>query len=86
MPYIYIIFSRRTKKRYIGCTKRTLKRRFQEHKRANSLIGRTMRKLGTKPFKIRVLKKLQDIKNMYRIERHLINKLHTKKPNGYNVH
>ena len=85
MPYVYIIFSKRTKKKYVGCTKRRLKQRWREHKRANSLLGQRMRHLGLKSFKIRVLAKLQDTKNMYRLERYYINKLNTKHPNGYNM-
>ena len=84
MAYIYIIFSNRTKKRYVGITKRTLKRRFDEHKKASSLIGKRMRKLGIKTFKIRVLKKLRKKDNLFKMERYYINKLNTKVPNGYN--
>ena len=86
MPYVYIIFSKRTKKRYVGITKRTLKKRFNEHKRSNSLIGQRMRGLGLKSFKIRVLNKLQDTKNLFKLERYWINRLNTKHPFGYNVH
>jgi group I intron endonuclease len=85
MAYVYIIFSNRTRKRYVGCTKRSLKRRFKEHKKASSLIGRRIRKLGIKTFKIRVLKKLTEKDNMFKIERYYINKLNTKTPNGYNL-
>ena len=83
--YVYIISSSRTKRRYIGCTRRTLKKRFNEHKRSNSLIGRRMRHIGVKTFRIRVLKKLDNIKDMFKIERYFINKLNTKKNKGYNV-
>ena len=82
--YVYIISSSRTKRRYIGCTRRSLKKRFNEHKIAKSLIGRRMRSLGIKTFRIRVLKKLDNIKDMFRIERYFINRLNTK-AQGYNV-
>ena len=83
--YVYMISSTRTKKKYIGVTRRCPYLRFKEHKRASSLIGRRIRQLGKHTFRVRVLRKVATKEEMFKLERMLIAKLKTKYPHGYNM-
>ena len=82
---IYIITSTKTNKQYVGCTQRHPAIRLREHRRAKSLLGHHMRKIGKHTFKIRVLRKVKTRREMFKLERYYIKKLKTKHPLGYNA-
>nr|DAK68165.1 MAG TPA: intron associated endonuclease [Caudoviricetes sp.] len=47
---VYLITNKTNNKKYVGITRRSLEERFSEHCKANSLIGRAIRKHGVENF------------------------------------
>ena len=53
---VYLIFDKVNGKMYVGQTTRTLERRFKEHAKAASSLGRAIRKHRKENFRCEVLK------------------------------
>lgn len=70
---------------YIGQTHRTLEERFREHKCANSLIGRAIRKYGEENFVKVILEECENQEQLDACEIKWIARLNCMKPNGYNL-
>lgn len=82
---IYCIENDVNDKLYIGQTTRTLKERFQEHCRADSLIGQKIREYGAEHFGIHCIEKCYTKEQQDAFEIFWIATLGTKAPNGYNL-
>lgn len=84
MKEIYMIINKINNKKYVGQTNQGAHKRFSQHKVADSLIGRAIRKYGEDNFEIRILEKVRvDEANAYE-ELH-INNNNCVYPNGYNL-
>lgn len=70
---------------YIGQSHRTLEERFREHKRANSLIGRAIRKYGEENFVKVILEECENQEQLDACEISWIARLNCIAPNGYNL-
>lgn len=82
---VYCITNRVNGKCYIGVTK-DWKRRWIIHQRADYVIGRALRKYGKENFRISVLYSRIPFATALVLEKNLIAKMDTLRPNGYNVH
>lgn len=71
-------------KKYIGITTRTIDERFNEHCKANSIIGKAISKYGKNNFRIYQLDSADSKQSLFELERYFINKYDTYK-NGYNA-
>lgn len=80
---IYCIENTLNGKRYIGITTRTIKERFAEHCKAESYIGKAIRKYGTENFKVYELDVAMSRKELCDLEVYYIEKYDTFR-NGYN--
>ena len=83
--YIYLITNLINGKKYVGQTQRTVEERFKEHARANSLIGRVIRKYGKENFKLEILTECENLDKANEMEIYFIKTLDCKKPKGYNL-
>lgn len=81
---VYLITNLINGKQYVGQTIKKVSYRFNEHARANTLIGKAIRKYGRENFKIKVLEKCYSYDELNAAEMKWIKKLNTKDPNGYN--
>jgi len=70
---------------YIGQSHRTLEERFREHKCANSLIGRAIRKYGEENFVKVILEECENQEQLDACEISWIARLNSMFPNGYNL-
>lgn len=87
MGLIYILKHKINNKYYVGQTTNAVDDRIKGHKcdakRSNSYFGNALNKYGVDSFNIYKYIVPNELLDMY--ERHLINKLNTLKPNGYNL-
>ena len=81
--YIYKITNLKSDKSYIGITTRNLDKRWDEHKIADTYIGRAIRKYGEKEFLFEELDKASSLNELVELERGYI-KLFGSYKNGYN--
>lgn len=70
---------------YIGQTTREIKIRFREHRSADSMIGKAIRKYGAKKFVAVMLEECETQEQLKECEIFWIKKLNCKAPNGYNL-
>ena len=83
---IYCITNKVNGKQYVGQTVRSAEERFMEHARHNrTYIERTVKKYGRENFDVEVIDSALLIDDLNEKEKYWIDKLNTKKPNGYNV-
>lgn len=82
---VYLIWNMVNGKKYVGQTTQSLKKRFRAHTRANSAVGRAIRKYGKKNFRYGIIKSCASKKEMDYWEKYFIVALHCKTPNGYNL-
>ena len=82
---VYKITCLINRKLYIGQTRKSVEKRFKQHARANSLIGRAIRKYGVENFKIEIIEHCESKAQLNERENFWIDTLNSKKPNGYNV-
>ena len=82
---IYKITNTVNGKPYIGKTKQTLNRRIGQHKRANSVIGQTIRKYGRENFTVEVIEECDTLEQLNERERFWIAFFNCKAPKGYNL-
>lgn len=85
-PYgiVYCINNIINDKKYIGITTRTIDERFNEHCKANSIIGKAILKYGKNNFRIYQLDIADNKQSLFELEKYFINKYDTYK-NGYNA-
>ena len=81
--YVYKITNTKSDKSYIGITTRNLNKRWDEHKVADTYIGRAIRKYGEKEFLFEELDKASSLNELVELERGYI-KLFDSYNNGYN--
>ena len=81
---VYVITNRIDGKPYVGQTTRTLEQRFAEHAKADSLLGKAIRKYGAENFSIEILAACKTQAELDDKERLYIEKLNCKHPHGYN--
>ena len=81
---VYKITNLLNGKIYVGQTIRTLKERFREHKYADSLIGKAIRKYGTENFKSEILSTCNSFEELNECEIFWIYELDCIAPKGYN--
>ena len=81
---IYLIKDKTNDKIYVGQTTRSVEERFLEHSKADSYLGRAIRKHGKENFSIEILVECQTQKELDEQERIFIEKFNCKHPNGYN--
>ena len=82
---IYKITDLSNGKVYVGRTQRTPQERFQEHCRADSLLGRAIRAHGKEQFKIDIIAETDSFDEANELERHFIAEFNCKHPHGYNM-
>lgn len=82
--YVYCIENKVNNKKYIGITTRTLSKRFEEHKKADSYIGSAIRKYGANNFLISELDVAETHEELCQLEVFYIEKFKTFE-NGYNL-
>ncbi|MBR3745690.1 MAG: GIY-YIG nuclease family protein, partial [Selenomonadaceae bacterium] len=82
---VYLITNQIDGKPYVGQTTRTLEQRFAEHAKADSLIGKAIRKYGAENFSIEVLAECKTQEELDDKERFYIEKMDCKHPKGYNA-
>lgn len=80
---VYCIENVLNGKRYVGITTRTIKERFAEHCKAESYIGKAIRKYGVENFKLYELAVANSREELCNLEVYYIEKYNTFK-NGYN--
>ena len=80
---VYCIENRINNKKYIGITTRSLQKRFKEHCKAESVIGRAIRKHKKENFIYYELERVSTKKELFELEKYYIAKYKTFK-NGYN--
>jgi len=82
---IYKITNKINGKIYIGQTKFTAKKRFKQHAKADTFIGRAIRKYGADNFKIEVVEICKNALELNEREIFWIEYFNCKVPNGYNI-
>ena len=82
---IYLLIDGTNDKEYVGQTTKTLKKRFNQHKRGDQLIDRIIQKRGEDLFTTAVLKECDSKAELDFWERHMILSRNTMIPNGYNL-
>lgn len=82
---IYKITNILNGKIYIGQTTRTPQKRFDEHSKADSLLGKDIQTFGKENFSIEILVECQTPEELDAQETFFIEKLNCKLPNGYNT-
>jgi group I intron endonuclease len=83
---IYLIKNKVNDKKYVGMTKRTLEKRWKEHKKgySNYLLSSAIKKFGIENFEISVIDKATTEKELKEKERYWMLELKTLNPYGYN--
>ena len=82
---IYKITNNLNGKIYIGQTTRTIQERFSEHVKANTKLGRDIRKFEEKNFTVEVIEQCENAEQLNEREIFWIEKFDCKSPNGYNI-
>ena len=82
---VYKITCLINKKLYIGQTRKSIEKRFKQHAKTDSLIGRDIRKYGIENFKIEIIEHCESKAQLNEREKFWINTLNSKQPYGYNV-
>lgn len=82
--YVYCIENKVNSKRYIGLTTRDIMKRFEEHCKADSYIGKAIRKYGVSNFNVIKIDTAENDKELKEKEIHWIKELGTF-GNGYNL-
>ena len=83
--FIYKITNLINGKIYVGQTTRNPIERFKEHKHADSIIGKAIRKYGAENFEIDILDECETFDELNECEMFWIAELNCKVPDGYNV-
>ena len=83
--FIYKITNKLNGKIYVGQTTRNPIERFKEHKHADSIIGKAIRKYGAENFEIDILDECETFDELNECEMFWIAELNCKVPDGYNV-
>lgn len=81
---VYLLIDGTNDKEYVGQTTKTVDKRFNQHAKADTYIGRAIRAHGAEMFVISTLKICCSKEELDYWVRHLINSRNTKDPNGYN--
>ena len=82
---VYLIIDGTNDFEYVGQTRCTLGKRFNQHTKNNSYIGNAIRAHGAENFVAAVLKKCASKDELDFWEKHFIKSRDTKYPNGYNL-
>lgn len=82
---IYKITNSINGKVYVGQTTRTIQERFAEHVKADSILGKDIRKFGKKNFAIEIVEECENSEQLNEREIFWIAELNCKYPNGYNT-
>ncbi|MDY2630074.1 MAG: GIY-YIG nuclease family protein [Clostridium sp.] len=85
MIEIYKITNLVNDKIYIGQTSKGAFKRFNQHSKANSLIGRAIRKYGVDNFLVEVIDNCDEERTANELEYFYINENKSVVPNGYNA-
>lgn len=83
--FVYKITNKINGKIYVGQTTREPIERFKEHKHADSIIGKAIRKYGAENFIVEILAECENVDELNESEIFWIAELNCKIPNGYNV-
>lgn len=82
---VYSLTCKLNGKQYVGQTTHTIKERFNQHARKNSVVGKAICKHGRENFLCTVLKVCASKEELNRWEKFFIVLLNTKVPHGYNL-
>ena len=82
---IYKITNLLDGKIYVGQTKQSIEKRFQDHFYTKYHIGRAIREYGAENFKIELLEECETLEELNEKEKFWIKTLNCKSPNGYNL-
>lgn len=82
--YVYIIYNDINSKKYIGITTRSIDERYKEHTKADSYIGKAIRKYGEAHFRIKEIDTGESLEELYNLEKEYIKK-YDSFHNGYNL-
>lgn len=81
---VYLITNKENGKKYVGITRRSVQERFKEHYKADSLIGRALRKYGLNNFHIETIDNAMSEPELFEKEIHYIDQFKSF-GNGYNL-
>ena len=82
---VYKITNLDNGKIYVGQTKFTVDKRFKEHAKSESYIGKAIRKYGEEQFDLEVLATCETREEAYELEIAFIEFFDCMAPNGYNL-
>ena len=82
---VYKITNLDNSKCYVGQTKFTAEKRFKEHAKSDSCIGKAIRKYGEEQFNLEVLATCETREEAYELEIAFIKFFDCMAPNGYNL-
>ena len=82
---IYKITNRLNGKLYVGQTKQSIEKRFIQHSKSLTPLGRAIQQCGIENFTIEIIERCQTQSQLNKREIFWINALNSKQPYGYNV-
>lgn len=82
---VYLITNKINNKKYVGITTRDYLERFEEHCKADSYIGKAIRKYGRTNFEVKIVDLATTRDELMEKEISWIEKLNTFEGNGYNL-
>lgn len=88
MGYIYKITNKINNKCYIGQTKRSINKRWNEHCNRNSSshgLSNAIKKYSIENFDIQILESIEDNSKLNDLEKEYIKKYNSLSPYGYNL-
>lgn len=84
MIKVYKITSRLNGKVYVGQTRLLIEKRFLQHAKSDTPLGKAMRDCGLENFAIEIIEECETLEQAQRQEKFWIKALDCKMPNGYN--
>lgn len=81
---VYLLIDGTNDREYVGKTVRSVKRRFKQHAKADTYIGKAIRAHGAENFVIVTLKECANKEDLDYWEKYFIKSRNTMAPNGYN--
>ena len=85
MVVVYKITNLSNEKIYVGQTRQRIEKRFLQHSKSNSPLGKAMRECGLENFTIEIIERCETQEELNEREKFWIKVLNSKFPKGYNL-